>query len=1066
MRRESGRARHRRILWPLLLLAAVALDGRAERLPVHLYTSSDGLPRDSVFNVRQDSRGFIWVLTGDGISRFDGYGFTNYTTDDGLPDRRVNDLLETRGGVYWLATSGGLCRFNPRGVTPRGAARGAPTSPRPSGQRRPDAHTSTVAETTEPMFAVFNPGDSAKPVAFNVLWEDGAGVVWCGTARGLYRLEESGGGARFEFVDLGARTASRFEGGVTAIIGDRRGDLWVATDASGLYRLAPDGGAERYTTEQGLPSNQIASLLEDRDGRVWVGMHNLTGGLCLLVTEPDPRRRVVERLYTKEDGLPSGWVPALSQTRDGRLWVGTVAGLALFEPPAGEGGASFRAYSAGNGLCDSDIWGLLEDRANNLWVASRCGLIKAARNGFTAYGTEDGLGTSQINSIFEGDDGALTVVNLGPAPHGRIVNRFDGRRFTATTPPIPPRIKYHGWGWGQTIIEDHTGEWWVPTGDNALLRFPRVGRIEQLASSSPKAVYSTRDGLTGTEVFRLYEDAAGDIWVATTGTDIGLARWERSSDRFHDLTGATGVLPKTDFTAFREDGRGNLWIGTAEGGLLRYREGRFRRFTEEDGAPPGWVIALYLDHAGRLWIASSLGGLCRLDDTSSESPRFVRYTTADGLSSNNVRSIAEDAWGRIYAGTGHGVDRLDPANGRVKHFTAADGLPRNVVEHAYRDRDGALWFGSPFGVARLVPEPDVAAQPPSVYVTGLSLGGLPQRVSELGETELPRRELQPAENQVGVDFVGVGFDLGEELLYQYRLEGAGDDWSPPSPERKVNYASLSPGEYRFVVRVVSAEGQVSPRPAAFAFTVLAPVWRRPWFLALSVLAAGLSAFALYRYRVARLLEVANVRARIATDLHDDIGANLTKIAILSEVARRQSSGGKGEGAEGDDGPVSAIARISRESVASMRDIVWAIDPQRDTLLDLVRRMRRHAEELFTAHDVTLVFNAPAADGQRKLDLEVRGDVFLVFKEATGNVARHARCSRVEVELSADDHELVLRVKDDGVGFDPAAERDGHGLSSMRRRAAELGGTLRVESSKGVGTTVTLRVRRTRTRRRR
>src|SRR5205085_598970 len=175
--------------------------------------------------------------------------------------------------------------------------------------------------------------------------------------------------------------------------------------------------------------------------------------------------------------------------------------------------------------------------------------------------------------------------------------------------------------------------------------------------------------------------------------------------------------------------------------------------------------------------------------------------------------------------------------------------------------------------------------------------------------------------------VGLGFAPGDTLRYQYRLSGA--DWSAPSEERTVNFVRLRPGNYRFEVRAINSDGMASTKPATISFIIPPPFWLRWWFLTLTALAAGLVVYTIYRYRVRRLLEVANMRTRIATDLHDDIGANLTKIAILSEVAKQQTGGNTKE-----DSPLHSIARISRESVASMNDIVWAIDPQRDHLVDL------------------------------------------------------------------------------------------------------------------------------------
>jgi two-component sensor histidine kinase len=333
------------------------------------------------------------------------------------------------------------------------------------------------------------------------------------------------------------------------------------------------------------------------------------------------------------------------------------------------------------------------------------------------------------------------------------------------------------------------------------------------------------------------------------------------------------------------------------------------------------------------------------------------------------------------------------------------------------------------------------------------MGGTKQAVSALGETSLALRDLAASENQIQVDYVGLSFVPGEVLQYQYRLLGSRTDWSSLTQQRTVNLASLAPGRYQFLVRAVNSDGVASAAPATIAFTILPPFWQRWWFVLLVSLALGLIIYALYRYRVARIIELANVRTRIASDLHDDIGANLTKISILSEVARQQLGNGEVEG----DSSLAAIARISRESVASMGDIVWAINPERDHLIDLVRRMREHADEVFTLRNIKLSFNAPLTNKTLKLGSDVRRDLLLIFKEAINNAVRHSDCSQVKVDFETDRSWLILQVVDDGIGFDPLAEGEGHGLLSMQRRAQRLGGEFELESSAGRGTTLKLRI---------
>ena len=230
------------------------LNLKAERLPVKTYTVADGLLRDNVTKIKQDSRGFLWFCTAEGVSRFDGYAFTNFTTDDGLPDRNVNDFLETRNGEIYLATNGGLARLDPHG------------------RRNPD----------NSMFTVFLP---EKPQAKNiqVLFEDENGTIFVGTGDGLYKLVETDGEIRFEDVSLGEIVTREELIIITAIIEDRNKALWIGTEKSGLFRISADGKTEQFTKADGLPHNDIGSLLEDKDGRLWVGMRaGIGAGLVLL----------------------------------------------------------------------------------------------------------------------------------------------------------------------------------------------------------------------------------------------------------------------------------------------------------------------------------------------------------------------------------------------------------------------------------------------------------------------------------------------------------------------------------------------------------------------------------------------------------------------------------------------------------------------------------------------------------------------------------------------------------------------------------------------------------------
>jgi signal transduction histidine kinase len=326
-------------------------------------------------------------------------------------------------------------------------------------------------------------------------------------------------------------------------------------------------------------------------------------------------------------------------------------------------------------------------------------------------------------------------------------------------------------------------------------------------------------------------------------------------------------------------------------------------------------------------------------------------------------------------------------------------------------------------------------------------GGVPHAVSDLGDIDVTGVSFGPGDNAVEIEFFGLDFE--QELRYQYWLEGSDRQWSDPTSERRVHYAGIAPGRYRFMVRAVSSVGSVSETPATVTFHVVPPVWQSWWFLAAVAAAAGVTIYLLHRFRLQRLLELERVRTRIATDLHDDIGSSLSQIAILSEVARRQASAPYVGGTD----PLALIANTSRELVASMSDIVWAINPRNDSLQHLTRRMRRFASDTLSTAGIELEFHANP--GEQRLDSERRRQVFLIFKESVHNIERHSGARAVRIHFSIDQGRLLLEIHDDGHGFDFSRSEGGQGLENMRCRAESLGGHITITSVPGCGTAVCL-----------
>src|SRR5262245_52223437 len=905
------------IVLGMFIIVAGPSIARAERLPVKTYTAADGLVSNRISRIVRDSRGYLWFCTENGLSRFDGYRFTNYTSEQGLPDDEVNDLLETRSGNYWIATGSGLVRYNPKGL------------PLPNGQ---------VSLRSDPMFVVYSLGRDRMTSNIKALYEDRSGTVWVGTWRGLYRLEQIGDQARFQFIELGMPESEPQTHVVRNILEDRRGALWLTTD-SGLYRRRPDGTVDRFTRDHGFSSERLMGLIEDRQGRLWVGDRH--GGLFLLDANPNANKTVVARHYAIKDGLGCVRIASLFEATDGRFWIGSDCGLAELLPNADGAGRRISVSLNSEELSDPRVWALAEVSHGNLWVGTANGAIKVARGGFTTYTDADGLGSRHICSMMETRSGEFCVYTRND--HQAYINRFDGKHFIATRLNLPSQVRPDNCA---LCLRDREGRWWmVSTGH--LLRFLKNLRVDDLGRLRPEFFYPGITAQARGEIASLFADKLGALWISTTNR-LRLIRWDWQASAVRAYSEAEGLPPAGNAASlYAEDRAGNLWIGYADAGLVRYANDSFQLFTSADWLPAGTIKALFVDSKGRLWIGFNQGGIARIDHPAAERPAPVIYTVADGLSSNRVRNIVEDNYGRLYIGTDHSLDRLDPKTGRIRHFTTADGLANNQVVSSFRDSRGALWFSTNTGLSRLIPEPDHPRPPPVALINRLQISGNPYSVSELGEATVSDLELTWSQSNIQIEFGGAAFGAGERLRYQHKLEGVDQVWSPPSEQRAVHLANLAPGRYQFLVRAVNSDGVVSETPASFSFTLLSPVWRRWWFLTLVATMFGLVGYTVYRYRVSQLLKLERMRTRIATDLHDDIGSSLSQIAILSEVSRQRL----GEEQNGVGESLAQIANTSRDLVDSMGDIVWAINPRRDRVSDLTQRMREFAGDVFTAREI-------------------------------------------------------------------------------------------------------------------
>jgi ligand-binding sensor domain-containing protein/signal transduction histidine kinase len=946
------------------------------------------------------------------------FGTRQWQTENGLPQNSVHSIIQTRDGYIWVATEEGLARFD--GLS----------------------------------FAVFDKQNTPQLKSNDVrsILEGRDGALWLSTAAGLVRLFK---GEAAAFTTAQGLPSDDVE----VAWEDRAGDLWVGT-AAGLSRY--HGGAfQNFTTRDGLAGNSVQALFEDKDGALWVGT---TGGLS--------RFREGQFVSFGDAGGHAGGVEAIEQGADGCLWLGTSEGLSCYKD------GRFKNYNARDGLPNERVISLRADRAGGLWVGTAGGLSRFDGERFETFGRADALADTIVLSVFEDAEGSLWV----GTESGGLFQLRDKKFTTYTTKEgLASDIV-------KSVYQDRKGNVWVGTygGGLSLLRDGKVTN------------YTTKDGLASNVVLALYDDAEGNLWV---GTPDGLSRMREG--KFTTYTSADG-LPNDFVRSIYADAEGSLWVGT-RGGLARLRDGVFKTYTTADGLPNDFVGTIYEDAAGRLWVGT-LGGLSKFAGGA-----FTNYTTKDGLSDNVVISIYGDREGRLWIGTnGAGLNLLE--DGKFKAFTTRDGLPNDSIYRILEDARGQLWMSCNKGIFRLSKGEleDFAAGrthtlSPVIYGTAdgmttreCSGGGHPsawegadgrmwfstikgvamidpsslasnteppptvvEQVRVDGEpvAAAPGLELAPGKTRFDFYYAGLSFVAPEKVRYKYRLEGFDKTWVDGGDRRVAYYTNLGPGDYRFEVIASNNDGVWSSTPATFAFSLRPHFYRTVWFYALCAVALGLVAWQLYALRLrqvrARFGAVLQERNRIAREIHDNLAQEILGISVQLEIVARLMS----SSTEAARMHLDRARALVRSSVAEARRYVWDLRSQSLEERDLPTALSEMTRRLTAESGVQTQFQVGGTF--RPLPQQVENNLLRIGQEAVNNAVRHARARTITVSLNFDARSVRLSVGDDGVGFDRGSHGNGSGdhfgLTIMRERAEEMGGTVVVRSAPGEGSEVTVSV---------
>lgn len=925
--------------------------------------------------------------------------FRSYTISQGLSNNAIRKIFQDENGFLWIATWEGLNKYDGHRFTAYSTANGLPHSmvndivQSKAGSISVVLNNGTISELKMGQIVQSR---STAPYIINQLYVVREGLL-VGTADGV------------GLVQLDGNKITRLNPGDTHTLTEmiRVGQFYMAVGFPPVVSIFDE---DFRVIGQTPPFPMFTNcILSDQRSRIWVGTDR--GLRRLNITDLSKPQLELPAAPFNHPLLMQGKISAILQDFAGQYWFGTHDGLVKVSPDG-----HVQLFKEKDGLPDSKITALFEDREKNLWIGTYAGLAKLPYQNVQIFDQSASLGESS----------GLQYVNLLDAQHFIVCSHTQCYEFY----PKDNRFTKMPLGRGGIKI--------TPVSGKGPLMFVVGNEVYRL---DPDKKFRNIDRLpegyffSAAQYGRMLAAAAGGVYL----------RWEKG----HSIH----LLDSNRINNVIFDQGGNLWAGAWDQGLYRIKLDTSQRTVKElrDLGPETGIThvrALYEDHRGWIWVGTRYDGVkVLIPQKEGWTSRSIQQT--QGLISNWIFSITEDYEGNLWVGTLNGVDKIIvEKNGfRVFNLSRTTEFYAAVVAMIIPEKN-RIWGCFDRGIFSFEDRHLERSLPGQVFLTGVRFGsGDSNYVLQPPGTPI---RLNPGQNYAKFSFTSPGYINENENHFQYRLVGGGDtNWRTPSGRHEVEFASLRPGKYLFEVRTAGWNGGKGPA-TRYHFEIRRPFRQTAAFYAVVVFFIIGLMYALYRYRIRQLKRVQQVRNVIASDLHDDIGASLTHISILSQLSLRHLH--RPEEARQF---ISRISEQVQDSSEALDDIIWSVNGRHDSFDEMLARMRRVAGDMFDQSSVEYELKFDNGGEPLSIDMEQRRDIFLSYKEVLNNVRKHAKATRVNVSVRRHRDSIEVIISDNGVGFDQHRPTDRNGIRNMYARTSRWKGSLEIESAQGQGTRVRL-----------